>query len=284
MANVRIVTDMTAHLRPDFIQQHQITVLPMEFQFGDEKFLLGGDDSPEPLFQRMAEGPAKPSKASIPESAIQQAYSRLNREAEEILVIPSSSKLSTAFATAREAARSFLGRCRIVVMDSMSVSRGLGLIVEAAAMAAEEGRSLDQIVRLMRGMLPHIYLVFIVDRLDYLELGRRIDSAQAVLGTMLRIKPLLLVEDGDIIPLEKVRTQIMAIEKLADFVDEFARVDQVYILRGPLEDNTTELIDELKELLTLLLPRQEFRVIEYGPLLACHLGPSALGVLVYEGR
>lgn len=284
MTKVRIVTDSTAHLEPDFIARHGITVLPMEIQFGDKKFLIGPEDGPEAIFQRMAEGPAKPCKASIPMASFEEVYSRLNREAEEILVIPSSGKLSGAFATAQAAAQSFLGRCRIAVMDSMTASRGLGLVVEAAARAADEGRSLDQIVRLMRGMLPHIYLVSFVDRLDYLELGSRIDSAQALLGTMLRIKPLLLVEDGEIIPLEKVRTHIMAIEKLADFVDEFATVDQVFIIRGPQGNGTGELIDKLRELLDLVLPDHEFPIIEYGPLLACHLGPSALGVIVYEGE
>lgn len=283
MARVRIITDSTAHLEPEFVERHQITILPTEIQFGDERFLLGPNDSPEPLFQRMATGPAQKTKVWVPASALQEAYSRLNREAEEILVIPSSSKLSEACRMAQAAARSFLGRCRITVMDSMTASKGLGLVVETAARAAGEGQSLDQIVRLMRGMLPHIYLVFFVDRLDYLEMGRRIDSAQAVLGTMLRIKPLLLVEDGDIVPLEKVRTQLMAIEKLADFVDEFAAVQEVSVLCGPHSNGNEELIDELRELLNLVLPDQQFPVIEYGPLLACHLGPSALGVVVYEG-
>jgi DegV family protein with EDD domain len=284
MAIVRIITDSTARLDPDFLAQHQITVLPVEYHFGEERFLLDMDDSPEQLFRLMAEGPARPTKASVPIEVLQEAYSRLNREAEEILVIPSSSLLSETFSAAQEAARSFLGRCRIAVMDSMTASKGLGLVVEAAAAAAAAGNSLDQIVRLMRGMLPHIYLVFFVNRLDYLEMKGRIDSAQALLGTMLRIRPLLLIEDGEIIPLEKVRTQLMAIEKLADFVDEFASVEEVTILRGPQGDDSTELIEGLRELLQMVLPDQEFPVIEYGALLACHLGPAALGVAVYEGN
>jgi DegV family protein with EDD domain len=283
MSIVRIITDSTAKLDSGFITQHQITVLPVEYQYGDERFLLDIDDSPDELFQLMSDGPAKPTRASVPVEVFQEAYSRLNREAEEILVIPSSSLLSETFSAAQEAAGSFLGRCRIAVMDSMTASKGLGLVVQAAAAAAAEGNTLDQIVRLMRGMLPHIYLVFFVDRLDYLEVKGRIDSAQAILGTMLRIKPLLLVEDGEIIPLEKVRTNLMAIEKLADFVDEFASVEQVTILRGPQMDGSGDLIEGLKELLQMVLPHQEFPVIEYGPLLACHLGPSALGVVVYEG-
>jgi fatty acid-binding protein DegV len=100
---------------------------------------------------------------------------------------------------------------------------------------------------------------------------------------MLHIRPLLLVEDGDIIPLEKVRTRIMALEKLTDFVAEFARTQEVVILASSLEGGTRELIGTLKEYLRLALPDQSFPVIEYDPVLACHLGPDALGVVVYEG-
>jgi DegV family protein with EDD domain len=168
-------------------------------------------------------------------------------------------------------------------MDSMSVSWGLGFLVKAAAEAAADGRPLDTIVRLVRGMLPHIYLVFSVERLDYLERGGRIGRAQALLGTMLHIKPILLIEDGEIVPVEKVRTRLMALEKLADFVAEFAAIQQVVILRSPLESDDSPQIEELREHLSLALPDQPFPIVEYDPILACHLGPEAIGVVVYEG-
>jgi DegV family protein with EDD domain len=168
-------------------------------------------------------------------------------------------------------------------MDSMSASWGLGLLVKAAAEAAADGLPLDAIVRLVRGMLPHIYLVFFVERLDYLERGGRIGTAQALLGTMLHIKPLLLMEDGEIVPLEKVRTRTLVIEKVADFVAEFATIQQLVILKSPVENEINDLVGELREHLSTALPRQEFDVIDYDPVLACHLGPGALGVIVYEG-
>lgn len=282
MAKVRIVTDATAYLEPELIVKHQITILPVEIHFGDEQFLVEPGKSTKGLFKRMAAGPARPTQASIPARLFNQAYRDLSRETEEILVILSSSKLSEAYAQAQAAAQAFLGRCRIAIMDSMSASWGLGLIVQVAARASEEGHSLDEIVRLVRGILPHVYMVFFVDRLDYLEGGGRIGVAQALLGTMLRIKPLLLVEEGEIIPLEKVRTTIMALEKLAGFVTEFAAIKEVVILRSPLESSNGALVSELREQLGLALPEWEFPAIEYDPVLACHLGPEALGVIVYE--
>ncbi len=283
MANVRIVTDVTAHLEPDLVTKHQITILPVEIRFGEERFTINSQDAWDRFFRHIANCPAKSAEALISADTFHEAYRRLHQEAEEILVIPSSSKLSNAHAQAREAARAFLGRCRIAVMDSMSASWGLGLLVKAAAEAAEEGRPLDAIVRLVRGMLPHIYLVFFVERLDYLERGGRLGPAQALLGTMLHIKALLLVEDGDIIPLEKVRTRTMALEKLSDFVAEFATIQQVVILKSPLENEISGLVPELREHLNLALPGHTFPAIGYDPILACHLGPEALGIVVYEG-
>jgi DegV family protein with EDD domain len=283
MARVRIITDATAYLSPDLIAKYDITVLPIEIRFGDERFVIGPDDSADRLFRKMVDGPAGLIEASISPYAIQEAYRHVHRQTDEILVILSSQRLSSAYDTALAEARTFLGRYRIEVTDSMSTSWGLGLVVEAAARAAEEGRSLDQTVRLVRGILPHIYVVFFVERLDFLEHGGRIGAAQALLGTMLRIKPLLTMEDGDIIPLEKVRTRVMAIEKLADFVAEFAAIQKVVIMRSPLSNGTDELRNELGERLSQVLPNLHFPVIEYDPVLASHLGPDALGVTVYEG-
>jgi len=283
MARVRIITDATVHLASDIIAQFQITVLPVEVLFGNETFVIGHRDTPLRLFPRMVNGPADVMRASISSQSIQETYQALNAKTDELLVIVSSRALSHIYDVALAEARTFLGRCRIVVADSESTSWGLGLVVEAAARAAAEGQSLDQIIRLVRGVLPHIYLVLIVGRLDYLKKGSRIGPAQALLGSMLRIKPLLIVEDGDIVPMEKVRTCTLAIEKLVEFVAEFAAVEQVVILHGQLGNDMDELTDELRERLGEVLPGFEFPIIEYDPVLACHVGPEALGVVVYEG-
>lgn len=279
MARVRIVTDSSAHLTAEDIAAHDITVLPIEVRFGDDRFRIGLNDEAQPLFERMAADRALATRALSPIHTVEEAYSRLHRQTDQILVISGSSKLSSAFATAKAVSTSFLGRCRIAVLDSLTTSWGLGLLVRAAAEAAEAGQSLDEIVRLVRGMLPHIYVVFFVERLDYLEKGNRIGPAQAFLGTMLNIKPLLIMEDGDIIPLEKVRTRENAIEKLADFVGEFADIEQVVILASPLGSDVHPLVEHLH----LILPDHNFPVVDYDAVLACHLGPEALGVTVYEG-
>lgn len=283
MAKPRIITDVTALLGPAHVAQHRIAVLPMHISFGDETFVVGPGDDARRLWQRLAAGPAQPSRITIPAEAFEEAYTRLSRDTEEILVLLSSGVLSNGVSQAQASSRAFMGRSRIMVVDSLTTSWGLGLAVYAAAQVAARGQSLDAIVRLIRGMLPHIYVLLSVDRLDYLEQSGRIGAAQALLGTMLRIKPMLLVEDGDVIPLEKVRSAPMAIEKLVAFVSEFASIDQVVIARSPLHDPKDERIGQLTAQLREVLPKHRFPVLEYDPVLACHVGPDALGVMVYEG-
>jgi DegV family protein with EDD domain len=283
MTNVRVITDATAYLRSGLVAEQQITVLPVDIQFGEDRYLLTGGRNLKALFKVMADGTAKPTRAIVQEEAFLRAYDTLNRETEEILVIVGSGKLSNAYSVAQKAARNFMGRCRIDIMDSLTTSWGLGRLVESAAESASTGHSLDEIVRLVRSMVPHIYLVCFVQRLDYLEQGRRVGIAQALLGTMLRIKPILLIEGGEIITMEKVRTEILALEKLSEFVGEFASVQDVVLLRSPLDGGTDEMIAELMSQLREVLPGQRFPVIHYDPVLACHVGPDAIGVIVYEG-
>jgi DegV family protein with EDD domain len=136
-------------------------------------------------------------------------------------------------------------------------------------------------VRLLRGVIPHVYIVFFVETLNYLERGRRIGRAQAILGSMLGIKPLLIMEEGEIVPLEKVRTRSRAIDKLFDFVVEFPHIEQMAILqKSPVATEETLLLIERLE---MVLPEIEFPIITYGPVLATHVGPNTMGIIVYEG-
>lgn len=284
MAHVRIVTDATAQVSADLVARHKIRVLPLEIRLGDTKFVIGPGDSAKPVFERLCDGPAESMQVSVSPQIVLETYRQLHQETDEVLVIVSSATLSSVFETATAQTRTFLGRCRIIVTDSMSTCWGLGLTVEAAAKAAEAGKSLDQIERLIRGILPHLYTVLIVERLDYLERWRRIGPSQALLGSMLHIKPLLIIENGDVVPMEKVRTRTLAVEKVADFVAEFAAVQRAVILRSPIGDGVDELQAALRERLGEVMPKLRFPIVEYDPVLACHVGPEAFGVAVYEGR
>jgi DegV family protein with EDD domain len=137
-------------------------------------------------------------------------------------------------------------------------------------------------MRQIRGIIRRIYIVLITDTLDYLEHSQRISPAQAILGTMLGIKPFLALEEGEIIPIEKVRSRERAIDKLAEFASEFSNIQQMAILQST--SYPTEETKMLRERLALIAPGHELPILLYGPLLASHIGPDGMGLMVYEGK
>ena len=280
MGKVAVVTDSTAFLEPGVAQELEINVVQLSVHLGDEVLRDGIDITPEAFFVRLEQGGVIPRTSPPSVGTFEQVYADLHTRTDEILSIHISGHLSQTLNHAERGAESLLGRCSIMVIDSMTTSLGLGILAKAAAQAAQEGADLDEVVRLVRGMIPHIYTVLYVDQMDYLERGNRIGRAQAVLGTMLDVKPLLFLEDGEIIPLEKVRTHEKAIEKLFEFVAEFSELEQAAIVqRNPSPTEETKI---LLERLEQLFPDMEFPLIQYGPVLASHIGPSAMGVVVYE--
>jgi DegV family protein with EDD domain len=280
MGKVAVVTDSTAFLEPGVAQELEINVVPLSVHLGDEVLRDGIDITPEAFFVRLEQGGVIPRTSPPTVRTFEQVYADLHSRTDEILSIHISGHLSQTLNHAERGAESLLGRCSIMVIDSLTTSLGLGILAKAAAQAAQEGADLDEVVRLVRGMIPHIYTVLYVDQMDYLERGNRIGRAQAVLGTMLNVKPLLFVEDGEIIPLEKVRTHEKAIEKLFEFVAEFSELEQAAIVQR--DPSPTEETNILLERLEQLFPDMEFPLIQYGPVLASHIGPSAMGVVVYE--
>lgn len=282
MRNVYVVTDSAAHFEePAVSRPADISVLPLTIYFGRQPFKDGLDLSSDEFFVRLIDGTHHPVYRAPSVDDFRRLYADILRETDQILSIHMSSGLSKVVGNARAAATEYLGRSKIVVVDSCTTSVGLGILVEVAAQAAREGLPLDDIVRMMRGMIPHIYTVFFTHSLDCLEHSGRIGKSQAILGTMLGVKPFLTIEDGQIIPIEKVRTRERAIDKLVEFVSEFLHIERVAILQGAdsLADDTRLLLERL----AISYPRQAYPVLRYGATMGCDIGPYGLGVVVYEG-
>lgn len=281
MSRVRIVTDSTADLPQDVVDGLGITVLPLVLHIGQKNLRDGVDISREEFFKRIVNIPTPPTTSAPTQKQFDAIFTELTNppHTDAVVAILVSSKLSQAFRNATRAAAPLLGRSKIIVIDSQLITIGLGMLVTAAAQAAARGDSLDEVVRLVRGMIPKIYIGFFVETLDYLERGGRIGPAQALLGTMLNIKPLLILEDGEVVALEKVRTRTKAIEKLVEFITEFAHIERLIILHSNTPDDVNLLIEQIN----LVLPNLDISVDHYGPVTATHVGPDALGVVVFEG-
>lgn len=281
MSKVYIVTDSAAIIEPAIAGRLGITIVPLTVRIGHEDYQDGVDLDHEELLLRMARDRIHPRVVGPTAEQFQRTYRRLTRRTNQIISLHSSASLSLVHREARIAAREFLGRCDIVVMDSETLSLGLGILVQESAQLARASLPLDEIVRQIRGMIRRVYVTIITDTLDYLEHSHLISPAQVILGTMLGIKPSLAIEGGEIIPMEKVRNRDRAIDKLTEFASEFSHIEQMAILQStPYPTEETKILQSRLELIT---PGQEHPILLYGPLLASHIGPDGMGLIVYEG-
>jgi DegV family protein with EDD domain len=282
VAPVRVVTDGDAYLPAAWTRDVDVTVVPLTVQVENEVYQDRDGSRNEELLDRMARERVRPMVTGPTVEEMERVYARLSRTTDSILSIHSSGPLSPIVENARQAAMSFLGRCDIMVMDSQCTSFGLGILVREAARMARAGHSLGQIVRHIRGMIPHIYVVMFTDSLDYLQRSGRISRSQCILGTMLGIRPFLSIEEGEIIPMEKVRSREKGLDKLIEFASEFLKVQEMTILQ-PVSYPTNETA-VLQERLGALFPKvAPFPILVYGPVLASHVGPDGVGLIVYEG-
>jgi len=279
MARTVIVTDSTAGLTPQECETFGIHVVPLYIRFGDQVFREGVDISSEQMFNRIRRSSISPITSPPTVEDFRAVYREVARETEEIVSVHLSGKLSQTVNHAKQASQSLLGRTRIHVVDSQSASAGLAILARETAKAASRGMNLEELIPYVRGLIPRIYVAFFVDTLEYLERGGRIGKAEALLGSMLNIKPLLILEDGEIQPLEKVRTRAKAVEKLCEFVAEFSNIEELYILQEQENQETRQFRELLKE----FFPNLPSPVLPYGPVLASHVGPGAMGVIVFEG-
>lgn len=281
MPRVHIVTDSAVTIERSVAERLGVTIVPLTVRIDHKDYQDGADLDHEELLLRMARDRVCPEIVGPTAEQFQRVYDDLMRHTDQMLSIHSSAGLSRVCREAQIAASEFLGRCDIVVVDSETLSLGLGILVQGAAQLARDSVPLGEVVRQIRGMIRRVYIVFVTDTLDYLEHSRLISPAQAILGAMLNIRPFLEMEEGNIIPMEKVRSRERAIDKLIEFASEFSDIEQVAILQST--PYPTQRTKSLRERLGSIAPGHEFPILIYGPLMASHIGPDGIGLMVYEG-
>jgi DegV family protein with EDD domain len=243
-------------------------------------YRAGVDVSQNEIFALLQEGGHTISTQAPASIMFEHTYRRLAVEHDHVFSLHLSSRLGSVYRAAMEAcAKLPASLTRIELIDSHSASMGMGMVVVAAARAALDGASPDEIQQLINGMIRHTHVVFFVDTLEYLEQGGRLALAAPVLGSMQRIKPLMLLNDGDIVPYERTRTRAKAIEGLFTFIEDFPHVQDVYVMHATTPDDVEKLLEKVE----LIFPRERVQVGQFGPGIGAHLGPGAMGVAVFEG-
>ncbi len=276
---IRIVTDSSSDMSPRLATELGVTVLPVRISMGAKVYLDGVDIDRNEFYRQLTKAGVSPTVMPPLLTEFSSVYTDLLKETDQILAIHVSSRLSKTAQLAREAAKAFLGRNKITVIDSRMISWGLQLLVTVAAEAAQRGASVEEIVRLIRGAIPHVYMVFFTENPTYWQRYGHHRRDRTSAETLPGYRPLLNLEDGEIIPMERVRSRGRSIDRLFEFLAEFADFEQATVLHGRLADDAQVLFEQLMD----AFPEKRLDIRPYGPVLATYLGPGAFGVGVYEG-
>ncbi len=270
---IRVVTDSACDLSDELIAEYGIEVVPLTIRFGSEEFVDRVELSNADFWRRMASSPVLPETAAPSAGAFEAAFQSVAESgATGIVCINLSSKLSSTMQSAQIAAKAFSPDCPVEVVDSLSVSMGLGRLCMTASQLASEGADLDAIVAEVIDQRDRTKLFGVLDTLDNLRKGGRIGNARALLGSVLSIKPVIEVRDGAVEEAGKVRTRSKAMRALADKVKE-GPIEKLSVLQGDAPD-----VDELLEMIEPIVPRSEIVVGQIGPVIGTHGGPRVLGV------
>jgi len=281
MSQIHIVTDGSAQfLDPNTAKSDNVHVVPLSYHGPNGPLEESGYVNLEAMLHHFKNSSIAPTVIAPSVDLLSETYRRLHTKTDQILSIHASASICDTVANATEASEQFMGRLNIQVIDSRMVSIGLGLIVEAAAKRAARGENLDALIRLVRGMIQRMYLVIFLEDLMYLERNKMINRSQAILGNMLGIIPFLTVEEGRIVPMEKVRSRSRAFEKLIEFITEFSTVEQLVLLYDGEEalSQGGVLADRLKTTYV----DTPITLSRYNPHLATFVGLGGLGAVVLE--
>lgn len=279
MGKVKVVTDSTSEISPAVAQELEIAVLPYHIDFEGEQYLDGITISPDEFIARMARSASSPDTQSPTVDEFKELYTRLAQTTDSIISIHGSARLSDAYRNANEAKEVVRDRCRVVVVDTQLASMGVGIIVRAAARAANEGASLDDVARLVRSMLTQTHILFFIENVEFIQKDGPLAKV-ALGGPVANVKPLLRLESGEVFPLERVRTRAKALERLYEFVADFPQIDQMAILYS----TTPNEAENLAKRIDAVFPKDRIVIARYGPVLGSQVGLAAMAVVVYEGE
>ncbi len=273
---VKIITDSVADIPAEVIAELGITVVPVLVRFGEETYRDGIDMTTDQFFEKLVNSKVMPT-TSVPSLDIfARTYAGLAEETDEILALMLSSKLSGIYNAALQSADLMESDCRIEVVDSGCAVMAQGFVVIKAARAALEGASLDEILEIVRRDLPRVEIRAAFDTLEYLQRGGRIGKAAALMGSMLKINPVIALRDGVVEPVGRARSRAKAIDMLYDFAAGYSHIEELAVEGG----NCPEDVDWLIERLGAIFPKERIFRSRTTPVIGAHTGPGLILVAV----
>lgn len=272
---VRVVTDSACDLPDDLAAELGVEIVPLSIRFGDQEYVDRRDLSPTAFYAKLGSSSVLPETAAPAPGAFAAAFRRaLEAGADAVVSLNLSAGVSATMQSAATAAAAVGEGADIRVIDSRSVSWGLGSQVVAAARAAADGAGVEEVVAVVEEMIPRTRVYCTLDTLEHLKKGGRIGGAQALLGTLLSIKPVIDVSSGVVEEAGKPRTRSKALRFLADKVGQHSRVENLAVMHGCAPD-----VEQFLDLLAPICSRDRIHVGEIGATIGAHAGPRVMGVI-----
>jgi DegV family protein with EDD domain len=273
---VKIVTDSIADLPSQVAKELDITVVPIIVRWGEELYRDGIDLTAEQFYERLKLSKIPPSTSVPSPGTFAEAYDKLAEEADEILAIIVTSRLTGTYNVALQSIGLMKRKCRVEVIDSKCATMAEGFVVMKAAQAAQAGASLDEVMEVTRKTIPRVDFLSTFDTLEYLKRGGRIGKAQAFLGSILKVNPLITLRDGVVEPVGRTRSRAKAIDRLCEFAMSYSHIEEIAIE----EATTPNEADRIAERLSIKFPKERIYRSKPSPVIGAHTGPGFLLVAV----
>ena len=276
---VKIVTDSGSDLSLELAKKLGITIVPVYIYFGDKAYKDGVDIGPDELYKRLVEGPIYPTTTQPMPADFAETYTALAKDADAIVSIHLPTKVSGTYNAALQGLEIAKPKCEVHVFDSLSVSVGLGLIVIAAAQAASRGGKLAEVLEETKKAINNTQIRALLETLQYLLKGGRITKTKALVGTLLNVKPILTMRDGELVQAGMARSYAKGIEQLFEFVKNRPNLREVGISHTTVPDEA----EALKQRLASIIDEKHIQMFRVGAGLGVHGGPGTIVVAARGG-
>jgi DegV family protein with EDD domain len=274
MAGIRVVTDSACDLPSALAEEHTIDIVPLTIRFGEEELVDRRDLSPKEFWARVENSPVLPETAAPSPGAFEEAYRRAAAAGcPGVVCCTLSSALSATYQAAVVAAQAVADLIPVRVVDTRAVTLSEGMMAVAASQVAAQGKGIDDVYGAAQDLVPRTRLFATLDTLENLKKGGRVGGAQALIGSLLSIKPVIELRDGVVEAESKQRTRSKSFRYLIDKVREHETVENLAVMHGEAPD-----IDEFLDLLAAVYPREKTTLGDVGAVIGAHAGPRVIGV------
>lgn len=269
---IRIITDSSADLPAQIVQELGIAVVPLYVRFGEKVYRDRVDIMENEFYQRLQHDPIHPSTTQPTPQDFAEVYQKVSQTADGIVSIHISGRLSGTCNSALQGKELAAVKCPVEVIDSKSLTTALGLMVIGAARLANKGARLEEVVAEVKLAIATTRLLGLLDTLKYVALGGRIGKAKALLGSILNVKPLLTLQGGETAPAGQVRSRSKGIDRLFDFVKGFTNIQDLAVVYNTTPEEAQALVDRIGS----IFDKERIYLATVGPVLGVHMGPGAL--------